>query len=107
MLTTQVYSDTRKLLFYWRRLPDGRMLMGGRAGVLDTPAGLRARRRRLEAAIAETSPGLRGLGSEYVWHGHVCLSYDLMPHASTVDGDPRVGYARPYLGSGVAMWRYS
>ena len=107
MLTTQVYSDTRKLLFYWRRLPDGRMLMGGRAGVLDTPAGLRARRRRLESAIAEKWPALRGVGSEYFWHGNVCLSYDLMPHVSTVEGDPSVAYAMAYLGSGVAMSTYS
>ena len=107
MLTTQVYSDTRKLLFYWRRLPDGRMLLGGRAGVLDTPAGLRARRRRLESAIAAKWPVLRGLGSEYFWHGNVCLSYDLMPHVSTVEGDPSVAYAMAYLGSGVAMSTYS
>ena len=26
MLGTQVYSDTRPLLFYWRRLPDGRLV---------------------------------------------------------------------------------
>ncbi len=107
MLTTQVYSDTRKLLFYWRRLPDGRMLMGGRAGVLDTPAGLRARRHRLEAAITEKWPVLQGVGSEYFWHGNVCLSYDLMPHVNTVDGDSSVAYAMAYLGSGVAMSTYS
>ena len=107
MLTTQVYSDTRKLLFYWRRLPDGRMLMGGRAGVLDTPAGLRARRRRLEAAIAEKWPALRAVASEYFWHGNVCLSYDLMPHVNTAEGDPSVAYAMAYLGSGVAMATYS
>src|SRR5262249_12362316 len=63
MLSTQVYSDTRNLLFYWRRLPDGRMLMGGRAGVLETPAGMRARRRRLETAIARKWPALQGVGS--------------------------------------------
>lgn len=107
MLTTQVYSDTRKLLFYWRRLPDGRMLMGGRAGILDTEAALRARRKRLLAAIAEKWPALEGVGSEYFWHGNVCLSYDLMPHVNTVDGDPSVAYAMAYLGSGVAMSTYS
>ena len=106
MLTTQVYSDTRKLLFYWRRLPDGRMLFGGRAGVLDTSAGLRRRRRRLEAAIAEKWPVLRGVGSESFWHGNVCLSYDLMPHVNTAEGDPSVAYAMAYLGSGVAMATY-
>ena len=105
MLTTQVYSDTRKLLFYWRRLPDGRMLMGGR--VLDTGAALRARRQRLLAAIAEKWPGLQGVGSEYFWDGNVCLSYDLMPHVNTVEGDPSVAYAMAYLGSGVAMSTYS
>jgi len=107
MRTTQVYSDTRKLLFYWRRLPDDRMLMGGRAGVLDTPAGLLARRRRLEAAIAAKWPVLRGVESEYFWHGNVCLSYDLMPHVGTVEDDPSVAYAMAYLGSGVAMSTYS
>ena len=107
MLTTQVYSDTRKLVFYWRRLPDDRMLMGGRAGVLDTSAGLSARRRRLEAAIAEKWPILKGVESEYFWHGNVCLSYDLMPHVGTMDGDDSVAYAMAYLGSGVAMSTYS
>src|SRR5207302_9045028 len=57
MLTTQVYSDTRKLLFYWRRLSDDRLLFGRRAGVLDTPRGLRMRQRRLEAALATKWPG--------------------------------------------------
>lgn len=65
MLTTQVYSDTRKLLVSWRHLPDGRMLFGGRAGGLNTPAALRARRRRLEAAIADKWPVLQDVGSEY------------------------------------------
>jgi len=106
MLTTQVYSDTRNLLYYWRRLPDGRMLFGGRAGVLDTPRGLRMRRRRLEAAMGAKWPALRGVGSEYFWHGRVCLSWDLSPHVSTVDGDPSVAYAMAYLGSGVAMATY-
>jgi glycine/D-amino acid oxidase-like deaminating enzyme len=46
------------------------------------------------------------VGSEYFWHGNVCLSWDLMPHVGTVDGDPGVAYAMAYLGSGVAMSTY-
>jgi gamma-glutamylputrescine oxidase len=106
MLTTQTYSDTRKLLFYWRRLPDDRLLFGGRAGVLNTEAGLARRRRTLEASLAEKWPGLAGVGSEYFWHGKVCLSADLMPHVGTADGDPSVVYAMAYQGSGVAMATY-
>ncbi len=106
MLTTQTYSDTRKLLFYWRRLPDDRLLFGGRAGVLNTEAGLARRRRTLEASLAEKWPNLTGVGSEYFWHGKVCLSADLMPHVGTADGDPSVAYAMAYQGSGVAMATY-
>lgn len=103
MATTQVYSDTRRLLFYWRRLPDDRLLFGGRSGVFDTPAALARRRRWLEAAIAGKWPALAGIGSEWFWHGNVGLSYDLIPHMNTVEGDATVAYAMAYLGSGVAL----
>jgi glycine/D-amino acid oxidase-like deaminating enzyme len=103
MLATRVYSDSRKLVYYWRRMPDGRLLFGGRAGVRDTEASLRERRRALEEAIAAKWPVLRGVGSEHFWHGNVCLSYDLTPHVNTVEGDPTVAYAMAYLGSGVAL----
>jgi taurine dehydrogenase large subunit len=106
MLTTQVYSDTRKLLFYWRRLPDGRMLFGGRAGLVDSPGALSRRRDWIAERLAEKFPVLRGVGSEYFWHGRVCLAYDLTPHVGTVDGDPTVAYALAYMGSGVAMATY-
>jgi glycine/D-amino acid oxidase-like deaminating enzyme len=106
MRTTQVYSDTRTLLFYWRRLPDGRMLFGGRAGLVNREATLARRRRWLEARLADKWPGLARIGSEYFWHGHVCLAYDFTPHVGTADGDPTVAYAMGYMGSGVAMATY-
>jgi glycine/D-amino acid oxidase-like deaminating enzyme len=107
MLGTQTYSDSRKLLFYWRRLPDDRLLFGGRAGVVNTEATLDRRRRRLEQWMAGKWPVLAGVGSEYFWHGQVCVSADLMPHVGAVDGDPTVVYAMAYQGSGVAMATYS
>jgi glycine/D-amino acid oxidase-like deaminating enzyme len=106
MRTTQVYSDTRKLLFYWRRLPDDRMLFGGRAGAFDTAAAARGRRGRLERYLADKWPALRGVGSEFFWQGFVCLSYDLMPHVHAAEGDPTVAYALAYQGSGVALATY-
>jgi taurine dehydrogenase large subunit len=101
-----VYSDTRMLVHYWRRLPDGRMLFGGRAGVVNTEASLARRRRWLEGRLAVMFPGLRHVGSEYFWHGAVCMPYDHMPHVHTVDGDPSVAYALAYTGTGVAMATY-
>jgi glycine/D-amino acid oxidase-like deaminating enzyme len=106
MRTTQVYTDTRTLVHYWRRLRDGRMLFGGRAGLINTEASLARRRRWLEGRLVEMFPCLRGVGSEYFWHGAVCMPYDRIPHAHTVDGDPTVAYALAYTGSGVAMATY-
>jgi len=106
MRTTQVYTDTRTLVQYWRRLPDGRMLFGGRAGVINTEASLARRRRWLEGRLAAMFPCLQGIGSEYFWHGAVCMPYDRIPHAHTVDDDPTVAYALAYTGSGVAMATY-
>jgi gamma-glutamylputrescine oxidase len=106
MRTTQVYTDTRTLVQYWRRLPDGRMLFGGRAGVVNTEASLARRRRWLEGRLVAMFPCLQGIGSEYFWHGAVCMPYDRIPHAHTVDGDPTIAYALAYTGSGVAMATY-
>jgi gamma-glutamylputrescine oxidase len=106
MLRAQCYSDTRNLLFYWRRLPDGRMLFGGRAGIVNTPSALRRRRRWLEGQMAAKFPILADVGSDYFWHGNVCLSYDLMPHVGTAGDDPTVIYAMAYLGNGVSVATY-
>ena len=106
MRTGQVYSDTRNLVFYWRRLPDGRLLFGGRGGIFDSEAASRRRRRWLESAIASKWPVLTGIGSDYFWYGNVCLSHDLLPHVNVVDGDPSVAYAMAYLGNGVALASY-
>src|SRR2546425_4722377 len=64
MLTTQVYSDTRKLLFYWRRMPDDRLLFGGPAGVLDTPAGVLQGRPGLGADVVAKLPARLGVAHE-------------------------------------------
>jgi hypothetical protein len=106
MRTTQVYTDTRTLVHYWRRLPDGRLLFGGRAGVINTEASLARRRRWLEGRLAAMFPCLRGVETGYFWHGAVCMPYDRIPHAHTVDGDPTVAYALAYTGTGVAMATY-
>ena len=106
MRNTEVYTDTRTLLHYWRRLPDGRMLFGGRAGVINTDAALARRRHWLEGRLAAMFPCLQGIGSEYFWHGAVCMPYDRIPHVHTVDDDPTIAYALAYTGSGVAMATY-
>src|SRR4029434_4201587 len=56
----------------------------------------------LERRLAEMFPPLAGIGSDYFWHGWVCVSYDKNPHAGTAD-DPTVHYFLACIGSGVAL----
>lgn len=94
--------DSRRLLFYYRLLPDNRILFGARGGIEDSAAEHRYRRAWLERRLGEMFPPLADIGSEYFWYGWVCVSYDKNPHLGTTD-DPTVHYALAYIGTGVAL----
>jgi hypothetical protein len=94
--------DSRRLLFYYRLLPDNRILFGARGGIEDTAAEHRYRQTWLERRLREMFPPLDAVTTEYFWHGWVCVSFDKNPHAGTTD-DPTVHYALAYMGTGVAL----
>jgi hypothetical protein len=100
--TYQKIWDSRRLLFYYRLLPDNRILFGARGGIEDSDAENRYRRAWLERRLTEMFPPLAGIGSEFFWYGWVCVSFDKNPHAGTTD-DPTVHYALAYMGTGVAL----
>lgn len=100
--TTQKIWDSRRLLFYYRLLPDQRILFGARGGIEDTPAEHRYRKAWLERRLRDMFPPLADLDTDYFWHGWVCLSFDKNPHVGTTD-DSSVHYALAYMGSGVAL----
>ena len=95
----QVVSDLRRILFYFRLDPEGRLLMGGRGPLDDRGdpalfAGLEAVARRLFPRIDATS-------WEHRWSGRVALTADHLPHLH----EPRPGVliGLGYNGRGVAM----
>ncbi len=97
--------DSRRLLFYYRLLPQDRVLFGARGGIEDTPESNRRQRLWLERRFAEMFPPLAKVESEYFWRGWVCLSRDKNPHLGSVE-DGTVHYALAYMGSGVALATY-
>lgn len=101
-LTELPLSDTRHTLFYYRRLPDDRILMGGRGPIHEEPAALAAWKARILAVIKTKFPALEQITLDYFWSGWVCLTLDAMPHLAEAEDDPTLTYAIGYNGTGIA-----
>jgi len=99
--------DSRHLLHYFRLLPDGRFLFGGRGGLSAAPA-MRARQlARIEAAFRCYFPAWSDAEITHRWSGLVCLAADLVPHVGAWEEQPGSYFALCYHGNGVAMGTWS
>ena len=106
-VSRHVLTDSRKLLYYWRRLPDDRIMFGGRGLVTDDPEGNARQREFLLSELRAKLPGLDKLTVEYDWHGWVCLTRDFLPHVHHAENDASVLYGLGYQGSGVSLANYA
>jgi len=105
--TGHILTDTRNLLYYWRRLPDDRIMFGGRGQVVPSAAGQVAQRAFLLAELKRKLPALQDITVEHDWWGWVCLTRDFLPHVYHAAGDDSLHYAIGYQGSGVAYGLYA
>lgn len=103
--TTMMVSDTRRLVFYYRLLPDGRLLFGARGGIADKKDMNKKGHDWLISRMSDMFPTLKGIDIDYFWRGWLCLSRDKNPHLGTTD-DPTVHYSIAYIGNGVALASY-
>ena len=106
-VTRHVLTDSRKLLYYWRLLPDNRIMFGGRGLIADSPASNARQREFLRTELVAKYPGLERLSVDYDWHGWVCLTRDFLPHIFHAEDDASVHYALGYQGSGVSLSLYA
>ena len=98
----RVFSDTRKVVVYFRRSPDGRsLLFGGRVSVFesDPVKSLPALRREMLRIF----PQLEDVRISHTWMGFVGYTFDYLPHLGVEDG---VHYAMGYCGSGICLASY-
>ncbi len=95
--------DSRKLLHYFRLLPNGRFLFGGRGGTDASNEGDAGYRRVLTGAFNELFPAWADTEITHYWRGFVCLAYDLVPYVGALDEKRTVWTAIAYHGNGVAM----
>ncbi len=101
--STLMAYDSRNLLHYFRLMPDGRFLFGGRGGTDASDEGGKAYRPVLEGAFRKLFPAWRDVEITHYWRGFVCLAYDLVPYVGALDEKQTVWTALAYHGNGVAM----
>lgn len=95
----QVVSDARRLLLYYRRDSEGRLLMGGRGPFADPHSA--ADFAHLERALTLLFPQLAGIDYAYRWAGRIAITRDFLPHVH----EPSSGLtiALGYNGRGIAI----
>lgn len=93
-----VGSDSR-LLLYFRKDAQGRLLLGGR-GSFAEPTSPQAWR-HLERSVDFLFPQVKGIGYEYRWAGRVAVTPGFMPHVH--EPAPGMTIALGYNGRGIGM----
>lgn len=92
-------TDAKRLTNYYRVMPDGRFVFGGRGGA-SSQASERVYR-RLAKDMAVIFPQLAEIPLDQRWYGLVAATLDFLPHVGRLS--PEVSYALGYNGRGVAL----
>jgi len=93
----QAVSDSRRILVYYRKSADGRLVLGGR-GRMAPPTGA-GDWAHLERAMLRLYPALSGVAIEKRWFGRVAMTPDHLPH---IHEPSRALW--PWLAARVAEW---
>lgn len=105
-LTSNVVMDTRALKYYYRKLPDNRILFGGRGAITGKNADDPYYAQRLLSVLKSSFPALSLLNIDYAWSGWICMALDDLPHVYQGEkgsNEENVHYAMGYCGSGVSF----
>jgi len=98
----RIFSDSRKLVVYFRRSPDARrILFGGRVSVFESDPVKSAP--ALRAELLRIFPQLESAKLSHSWMGFVGFTFDYLPHLGEQDG---LFYAMGYCGSGICLASY-
>lgn len=94
--------DTRALKYYYRILPDNRLLFGGRGAVYGKDADDKKYLNALKHALHATFPSLQQIGISHFWSGWVSVSIDDSPRIYH-DTSENMLYSTGYCGAGLAF----
>ncbi|WP_100644637.1 NAD(P)/FAD-dependent oxidoreductase [Alteromonas facilis] len=94
--------DTRPMKYYYRLLPDNRLLFGGRGAVYGKDANEQVYKEGLLKGLQDTFPALRDVSIDKFWSGWVDISFDDFPRIYHQQ-QSRILYSAGYCGSGLAF----
>lgn len=97
---------SRRILNYYRLLPDRRFLFGGRGHSSGNASEAAGTFGKLARRMGSLWPHWREVPIEYRWHGLICITRRLTPSVGRLDEDPTVFFAWGFHGNGVntATW---
>lgn len=98
--------SARRILNYYRLLPDNRLLFGGRGHSTGSVSGAAKTFATLQERLRQLWPQWRDVAIEYRWHGLICITLRLTPSIGRLNDDPSVLFAYGYHGNGLntATW---
>lgn len=98
--------NSRNVYFYYRMLPEKRLMIGGRADFHGTAEGASKTADALQRSIGVLWPHWRAVDIEYSWRGFVCFTRELRPSIGRLPEDTSVYFGFGYHGNGVnnATW---
>jgi glycine/D-amino acid oxidase-like deaminating enzyme len=104
--TIEQAITSRRILNYYRLLPDNRLLFGGRGHATGSDAGATETFAALSRRIGDMWPRFKEVPIDYRWHGLICITLRLTPAIGRLADDRSVLFAYGYHGNGVntATW---
>lgn len=98
--------NSRKLMNYFRLLPDNRFLFGGRGSSSGSDAAADQTYDRTVAGFRQLWPEWSDVQIDYRWHGLVCFTRRQTPSIGRLADDPSVFFGFGFHGNGVntATW---
>lgn len=98
-----LFMDSRPLKYYYRLLPDNRLLFGGRGAIFGKNHDNQSIKENLLKALQQTFPALGSVSINKFWSGWVSVSQSELPYVGPLNNAQNVLFSFGYCGSGVAF----
>ena len=94
-------ANSKNLLYYYRKLPDNRILFGTRGDIEGSNQSNQMMAKKMETFLKRIFPKWEDVNIEYNWRGLIALSQKLTPSVGKIE-DEEIYYGFGYNGVGVS-----